>query len=163
MRLSVIVAAANNGTIGKDGTLPWHLRGDLLRFKSLTMGHAIVMGRRTFESIGRPLPGRRMIVVASQPVQIEQVETARSFAEAMHQVEHDTEVFAIGGARIYAEALPIADRVYLTRVDAEIDGDTFFPIGRLDAPDWELIEDNAHEAEEGEPFAYRFQVYDRRS
>lgn len=162
MRRSIIVAAASNGVIGKNGTLPWHLSKDLRRFKSLTMGHAIIMGRRTFASIGKPLPGRRTIVVTRRPISVSNVESAKSFADALAMATGDSEVFAVGGAGIYAEAFSIADRVYLTRIEATIEGDTFFPLDKLDGPEWELVEDSPQAASGAETFSYRFQVYHRR-
>jgi dihydrofolate reductase len=127
-RISLIAAVARNGVIGKDGRVPWHLPDELERFKATTMGHPLVMGRRTFESIGRTLPGRRTIVVTRDPRWHHPgVESAHSFAEALSLAGPADEVFVAGGAEVYAEALPFAHRLVLTEVDAEPEGDTWFP------------------------------------
>jgi dihydrofolate reductase len=127
-RLTLIVARARNGVIGRDGRLPWRLPEDLAFFKRTTMGHPIVMGRRTWESIGRPLPGRRNIVVSRQAgFAVAGAEVAASLAEALRLCEGGGEVFVIGGAQLYAEALPRADRLIVTEVDADFEGDTHWP------------------------------------
>lgn len=121
--VALVVAAAENGVIGRDNDLPWRIPSDLARFKALTMGGTLIMGRRTFQSIGRPLPGRRTIVVTSTA--IDGVEHAGSLAEAIARAQ--SEVFLVGGANIYAEGLAHADRIYLTRVHARPDGDVHLP------------------------------------
>lgn len=127
-RITIIAAVARNGVIGLDGTMPWHLPEELAHFKATTMGHPLVMGRATFESIGRVLPGRRTIVVSRDPAWHHPgVETAHSFAEALSLAGPADEVFVAGGAQIYAEAMPFAHRMLVTEVDAEPEGDTFFP------------------------------------
>jgi dihydrofolate reductase len=127
-RLSLIVAVARNGVIGKDNAMPWHIPEDLKRFRALTMGHHIVMGRRTWESIGRPLPGRMSVVVTRDPgYSAPGAVVAHSLAEAMAACAGDDEVFVIGGAGIYREALASADRIYLTEVQADYPGDVWFP------------------------------------
>ena len=127
MSLSIIVAMTDDRVIGRDNTLPWRLPDDLKRFKAITMGHPIIMGRRTFESIGKPLPGRRNIVVTSGPA-IAGVQTATSLANALALCpESEGERFVIGGARLFAEALTAADKIYLTLVHADIPGDVRFP------------------------------------
>ncbi|HET9022425.1 MAG TPA: dihydrofolate reductase [Ornithinibacter sp.] len=127
-RISLIAAVARNGVIGRDGRVPWHLPDELEHFKATTMGHPLVMGRRTFESIGRTLPGRRTIVVTRDPRWHHPgVESAHSFAEALSLAGPADEVFVAGGAEVYAEALPFAHRLVLTEVDAEPEGDTWFP------------------------------------
>jgi dihydrofolate reductase len=134
-RISLIAAVARNGVIGKDGRVPWHLPEELEHFKATTMGHPLVMGRRTFESIGRILPGRRTIVVTRDPGWHHPgVESAHSFAEALSLAGPADEVFVAGGAEVYAEALPFAHRLVLTEVDAEPEGDTWFP--RWDRASW---------------------------
>jgi dihydrofolate reductase len=125
--VSIIVAAASDGTIGRSGGIPWHLPADLARFKRLTMGHPIVMGRKTHESIGRALPGRRNIVITRQrDYRAEKCEVVGSLDEALARAG-DGEVFVIGGAEVYREALPRASRIYLTRVEGEFQADRFFP------------------------------------
>jgi dihydrofolate reductase len=127
-RLSLIVALARNGVIGKDNRLPWHIPEDLKRFRALTMGHHIIMGRRTWESIGRPLPGRTSVVVSRRPdYSAPGALVVHSLAEALAACAGDDEAFVIGGAQIYREALPLAERIYLTRIDADYAGDAFFP------------------------------------
>jgi dihydrofolate reductase len=126
--VSLIVAADERGGIGRDGGLPWHLPDDLRRFKTLTMGKPIVMGRRTWDSIGRPLPGRRSLVVSRQRgLAIPGAEVVASFEEALHAAGDVPEVCVIGGAELYRAALPRADIVHLTRVHATVDADTFLP------------------------------------
>ena len=135
--LALIVAWARDGVIGKDGGLPWHEPEDLAHFKRLTMGHAIVMGRKTFESIGRPLPGRRNIVLTRDPhFSAEGCEVYTNLEEALAAArETDACPFVIGGAGIYALALPRATLLHVTEIDAEVEGDTHFP--PLDASRWE--------------------------
>jgi dihydrofolate reductase len=165
MRISIIVAVAENGVIGRGGQLPWRLSADLQRFKRLTMGHTIVMGRRTWESIGRPLPGRRTVVVSRQPnyrVDETAVAVASNVEHAIQIAEesHDDEGFIIGGAELYRAALPQADRLYYTRVATVTDGDTFFP--EVDWSEWKPIESSSHNADEKNEFASTFEVYERR-
>lgn len=158
MTLSCIVAVSDNGVIGRDNALPWHLPADLKRFKNLTMGHTIVMGRKTFESIGRPLPGRTSIVLSRRGYDPpEGVLVAGSLDEALDMCGEDTEVFVIGGASVFREALPRCDRIYLTRVHADIEGDTTFPLESIRG--WTLRDDERHAPDEKHPYAYSFQVY----
>jgi dihydrofolate reductase len=127
--LAIIVAVAKNGVIGRGGGLPWHLPEDMKRFRALTTGHAIVMGRKTYESIGRPLPKRRNIVVSRQPgLSIPGCEVAADLPSALAIARsEDACPFVIGGAAIYAEALPVTTRVFLTEIDREVEGDVRFP------------------------------------
>lgn len=128
MIISIIAAMASNGVIGRDGGLPWNLPEDLRRFRELTTGHTIIMGRKTYESIGRPLPGRRNIVVTRQPrFSAQGVLTAGSLQAALALTAGENEVFICGGGEIYRQALPLADRIYLTFLDSPWPGDTFFP------------------------------------
>jgi dihydrofolate reductase len=164
MRISIIVAVAENGVIGRGGTLPWRLSADLQRFKRLTMGHTIVMGRRTWESIGRPLPGRRTVVVTRQPnyrLEDPAVTVASNLEQALKVAENfgDDEGFIVGGAELYRAALPGADRLYLTRVDAEVDGDTFFP--EVAWNEWRLIDSDLHNVDEKNEYASTFETYER--
>ena len=127
-RITLIAAVARNGVIGLDGDMPWHLPDELRHFRATTMGHTLVMGRKTFDAIGRPLPGRRTVVVTRDPAwRHAGVEVAHSFAEAISLAGPADEVFVAGGAQVYAEALPFAHRLLLTEVDAEPEGDTWFP------------------------------------
>ncbi|MEX2168893.1 MAG: dihydrofolate reductase [Pirellulales bacterium] len=164
MLLSILVAISENGVIGRDGGLPWRLSGDLKRFKQLTMGHTIIMGRRTWESIGRPLPGRRTVVVSRQVdylTGVDGVPVAHSLDEAIRMAEQlgDVEAFVVGGAELYREALGRADRVYLTRVLAEIAGDTSFPT--VDWNGWQQLESTAQPADDKNVYPSEFQVYER--
>ena len=128
MKISLIVAAATNNVIGRDGELPWHLSEDLKRFKRLTIGKPIIMGRLTYESIGKPLPDRRNIVISSrQGLKIDGCEVVASPDAAIELTVDDEEVMVIGGGGVYAQMLPMADRIYLTRVHAAVDGDTYIP------------------------------------
>ena len=147
MPVTLLAAVARNGVIGVDGGLPWHLPDELALFKELTLGHVLVMGRRTFESVGRPLPGRTTVVVTRRPDwEAEGVLRAGSVGEALALArEVDAEVFVVGGAQVYAAALPAADRLALTCVDADPEGDTRFPeidwsqwreVGRRDGQGW---------------------------
>ncbi|MGC8507981.1 MAG: dihydrofolate reductase [Thiomonas sp.] len=127
-RLILIAAVARNGVIGKDGGMPWHLPADLQHFKQLTLGHPILMGRRTWDSLGRPLPGRRNIVISRQPGwHADGAEHADSLDAALQHVAGDALAFVIGGAQLYAQALPLADGLELTEIDHDFDGDTCFP------------------------------------
>ena len=134
--LALVVAMARNRGIGLGGKLPWHLPEDLKRFKALTMGHALIMGRKTHESIGRPLPGRRNIVVTRSGVTFPGCETAASLVEAMTLARTtDPLPMVVGGAELYAQALPYATHLYVTRIDRDVEADTFFPT--LYEPEWE--------------------------
>lgn len=162
MKLSIIVAVAENGVIGRGNDLPWRLSADLRRFKRLTMGHAVIMGRKTWESIGRPLPGRRMIVVTRQPnFQADGCELAASLPAAcgLASAGATNEAFIIGGAEIYRQALPLASRLYLTRVHATIAGDKFFP--DYAASDWQLASSESFPADENNEYATTFEIHER--
>lgn len=161
-RLELVAALATNGVIGREGKLPWHLPDDLRHFKALTMGHPVIMGRRTFESIGRALPGRQSIVVSttlgSSPV--EGVELARSLDEAMLlATAFPPPAFVIGGSMLYAEALPRVAVMHLTELDEAFEGDTFFPT--IAPSDWRLIREDRHERGERHPVGFRFCTYER--
>ncbi len=161
-RFSIIVAVSENGIIGKDNDLPWKLSADLQRFKKLTMGHPIIMGRKTWESIGFPLPGRTSIVVSRNPeYQLDGAITVESLPDAITtgKSEDSEELFAIGGYTIFEEALSLADRLYLTRVQAEVDGDVTFP--NVDWSNWKLTEEETFEADEKNDHPFSFQIYDR--
>ena len=162
MRLSVLAAVADSGVIGRDNALPWHLPADLRRFKELTMGHPVIMGRLTYESIGRPLPGRRNLVLSRSPgLAIEGVEVLGSLELALEAVAEAAEAFVIGGAGLFAEALRHADRLYLTRVHARVDGDTHFP--EVDTSRWQLVASEPHAADAANPLPFTFEVWDRSS
>lgn len=156
----MIVAAAENGVIGVDNQLPWRLKPDLARFKQLTMGHHLIMGRKTYESIGRPLPGRITVVLTrSARLDVPNVLVARSLDDAFAQAaaRGDDEPFVCGGADVYAQALEACDRCYLTVVERQYTGDAIFP--GLDADKWQLVESEPHPENE---LPYRFETWDRR-
>ncbi len=161
-KISLIAAMAAHRVIGRDNRLPWHLPADLKRFKRLTMGHALIMGRKTFESIGRPLPGRSTIVVTRQagyaPPGVQIAHSVRE-ALALAALADEDEVFIAGGAEIFQETLPVADRLYLTLIEKELEGDTFFP--DFDPSEWRLVEKERHEPDAEVPYAYTFQTLDR--
>lgn len=160
MRVSLIAAMAKNRAIGINNGLPWRLPADQRYFKAKTMGHTLIMGRRTFESIGqRPLPGRKTIVVSRrQDYAPPGVEVAPSLDGALARAEGD-EVFVAGGEEIFREALARAHRLYLTRIERDFPGDTFFP--ELDESAWRLVDRERHEATAATPFAYSFEVWER--
>ncbi len=158
--ISLIVAVARNGVIGREGDLPWHLPADLKRFKGLTMGHHLVMGRKTWEEVGRPLPGRVMVVVTRDPrYRPEGAIAVNSLEQALQVAQGDDEVFIAGGGEIYRQALPLVDRMYVTRIHAEVAGDTTFP--EVDLTAWRLVERAHREADEKHEYPFTFEVYDR--
>ncbi|WP_257667684.1 dihydrofolate reductase [Parapedobacter tibetensis] len=158
--LSIIVAAAENNAIGKDNELLWHLPNDLKFFKQTTTGHPIIMGRKTFDSVGKPLPHRRNIIITRQPdYVIEGAEVVQSLEEAVACCKGRTEVFIVGGAEIYRQALPLVSRVYLTRVHASMEGDRYFP--ELDENEWVLVSSESHLPDERHAHGYTFMVYER--
>lgn len=167
MMLCMIAAVADNGVVGRDNKLPWCLPADLRYFKRVTMGKPIMMGRRTFESIGRPLPGRSNIVVSRQPglqlpgVQVVgNVEAGLELASAIAETDGCDELMVIGGAEIYALCLPLAQRLYLTEVHARVEGDAYFP--RWDFSRWVECSREWHAADDNNPHDYSFVVYERK-
>jgi dihydrofolate reductase len=160
--VSIVVATDDHGGIGLGGGLPWHLPEDLKRFKALTMGKPIVMGRRTHDSIGRPLPGRHNIVISRQPgLRIEGCTVVDSLDAALAAAGPVPEVVVIGGADVYRLALPGAETLYLTRVHADVGADTFFPA--LDAADWEEVAREERPADERHPHALSYVTLRRRT
>lgn len=161
MRLSLIAAMDRNRLIGAGNGLPWHLPADLAHFKRLTVGKPIVMGRRTFESIGRPLPQRENIVVSRNPdFMAEGCTVVHGLLEAIEAARGVAEVMIIGGASLYVEALPLAGRMYLTLIDAEFEGDTWFPA--YDPQQWREVASESRAADDANPYALRFVTLDRR-
>ena len=151
---------ARNRVIGADNQIPWHLPNELRLFKSLTMGHHMIMGRRTYESIGRLLPGRTTVIVTRrQGYAVEGAIVAHSVTEAIAACGGDDEIFVIGGADLFRETLPFADRLYLTTVEAELPGDTFMP--EFDLMQWEESRGEAFGKDEKHAYAYRLAVLDR--
>lgn len=158
--ISLIVAVSANHVIGSRGALPWRLSDDLRRFKEVTMGKPIVMGRKTWDSIGRPLPGRQNIVITRQrDFEAEGCEVVGSVAEAMTAAGDAAEVMVIGGSQVYALFMPVADEMYLTRVHAEVEGDAFFPV--VHETEWQLIDEENHCADDRNEHAFSFQRFER--
>ena len=158
--ISIIVAASTNNVIGVQGELPWKISDDLKRFKELTMGKPIVMGRLTWESIGRPLPGRQNIVITRQPdFSAEGCDVVSSPVAALDIAGDAEEIMIIGGGQIYDLFLPKAGRLHVTRVHTEIEGDAFFPA--IDVGSWELVNSEAFAASETNEFAFEFRTYER--
>ena len=169
MRITLIAAMARNRTIGAGNRLPWHLSEDLRRFRRLTTGHVLVLGRRTFESIGsRPLIGRTLVVVSRNGIEPQKgVEPAASVEEALAKATRIAEaggcdeVFVAGGAEIYRQTLPVADRLQLTIIEEDFPGDAYFP--EYDPAQWTLVEREDHGPTESNPFSWSFQVLDRKA
>lgn len=166
MKVSLIVAAARNGAIGKDNKLLWRLKADMKRFRKLTMGKPILMGRKTYQSIGRPLDGRDNIIISGQRdfaveggYVVPTLEAGLVLAAEKCAARSVDEVMIIGGAAVYQAALPLADRLYFSLVEAEPEGDVFFP---LPAPtDWRLISSEAFEKDADNDYVHHYQVYER--
>ena len=167
MRKALIVAMSQNRVIGRNNKLPWSLPGDLKYFKQATMGKPIIMGRKTWDSIGRPLPGRMNVVISRNPeweapagtTPAKSLDEALIKAEAQAEIEDREEVMIIGGGQIYTEALPMVDRMYVTQVHAEVEGDAFFPEVNWD--EWEEIGREDFSASDNNPYDYSFVVYQR--
>ncbi len=161
MQLSLIVAASENGVIGRKGTLPWRLPKDLKHFKATTLGGTLLMGRKTWDSIGKPLPQRRSLVMSRNPdFEAPGAEVFPDLEASLAAARNDRELFVIGGAALYRLTLPRADRLYLTRVHAEVEGDVFLP--PIDFSQWELREETAHPADERHAFPFTFLTYQKR-
>lgn len=157
--ISIIVAVAQNGVIGDKNSLLWHISEDMRFFKRTTSGHPVIMGRKTYESLGRPLPNRTNVVISRTMGEIEGCTVVHSLEEAIALFPAEEEVFVIGGAQIYALALDVADRFYLTRVGHDYEGDTSFP--KWDESKWQLISREAYEQGEKYPHPFAFEIYDR--
>ncbi|OEC41006.1 type 3 dihydrofolate reductase [Aeromonas sp. DNP9] len=163
MKISMIAAMAHDRVIGKDNQMPWHLPADLAHFKRVTLGKPVLMGRKTFESIGRPLPGRRNLVISRNPgYQAEGIEVVGSVEAALALLAGSSveELMVIGGGHLYAEMLPSADCLYLTQIDLAVEGDTRFPA--FDDGQWQRIECESHSADEKNPHPYSFETWQRR-
>ena len=161
MTLSIIAAVSDNDVIGRGNRIPWRQSTDLKRLKSLTMGHHMLMGRKTFQSLERPLPGRTIIVITRDPnFRADGVLTAHSLERAIDLAGLDSEPFIAGGSQIFEQTLHRADRMYLTRVHTEIEGDAFFPEFD-DVTEWILIDSEHCEADEKNEFPYSFLTYER--
>ncbi|EKD77260.1 MAG: dihydrofolate reductase [uncultured bacterium] len=159
MKISIIVAKSKNNVIGKNNQLPWYLPADLHHFKSITMGKPIIMGRKTAESIGKPLPGRRNIIITrDKNFHANGCDVVHSIDDALNAVKTEKEVMIIGGANLYSQFLPRADCIYMTIIDAELEGDIFFP--ELNS-EWKLTSEEKFSGDEKNKYAYRFLIYRR--
>ena len=159
--VSIIVAIAQNGTIGDKNSLLWHIKEDMRFFRTTTSGHPVIMGRKTFESLGsKPLPKRTNIVITRDDREFEGALTAHSLEEAIRMAGEDEEIFVMGGAQIYREALSVVDRMYITVVERDYDGDTSFP--EIDFSQWELVNVVRHERGEEYESPFEFRTYDRK-
>lgn len=160
LKITLIVAAAENNAIGKNNQMLWHLPDDFKYFKQHTLNHSVVMGRKTYESIGKPLPERRNIILTRDlNWSAEDVDTANSLDEVLTYCRDEREVFIIGGANIYKQALPLAQRVLLTRVHTSLDGDAYFP--ELPQTEWRKISENRHPQDERHVYDFTFEVWER--
>lgn len=160
MIISLIAAIAADRVIGMENAMPWHLPGDLAWFKRNTLNKPVIMGRKTFESIGRPLPGRLNIIISSQPGTHEGVTWVTSVDDALVAAGDAEEVMIMGGGRVYTQFLERANRLYLTHIDAEVEGDTHFPDYEPD--EWESVFSEFHDADESNTHGYCFEILDRR-
>ena len=159
MTVSIVVAISENHAIGKDNQLLWHLPKDLKHFKEITSGGTVIMGRKTYDSVGRPLPNRRNIIVTRQQIEIEGCEVVNSLQAALDLCQGTEEVFIVGGAEIYKQAMLLTDRIYLTIVHANIEGDTYFPEIKEDI--WKETERADHEADEKNALPFSFITLER--
>jgi dihydrofolate reductase len=161
MEVTIVVAASTNNVIGDRGSLPWRLPEDMRRFRKLTMGKPVLMGRRTYASIGRPLPGRRNVVISRQPrLQIAGCEVAATPDDALALAADAPEIMIIGGGDIYRALLPRTTRIEMTRVHVTLEGDTFFP--ELDPGEWRVIASEDHPVMDSRPIAFTFETLQRR-
>ena len=160
--VSLLVAMSENRVIGRENALPWRLPADLKRFKTLTTGRTIIMGRKTWDSLPRwPLPGRRNVVITrNRAFEAAGAAVVHSLEAALREGAGEDEIFVIGGERIFQEALPLADRLYLTVVHASVEGDTYFP--EFNGTGWRLVEDDRRPADEMNPYDYSFRIMERR-
>jgi dihydrofolate reductase len=160
-KLAIIVAMARNRIIGNNNTLPWRIPADLKRFKSLTMGHHLIMGRKTFDSIGKPLPGRTTVVVTrNQALRIEGCIMAYSLADAISACAGDDEIFIVGGAELYALAMPLVDTIYLTEIKLDVAGDAHFP--EFDKKLWQELAREQCSQETPQALEYHFVTYGKK-
>ncbi len=159
-KLSLIVAMAQNRTIGVNNTLPWRCPEDLKHFKALTMGHHMIMGRKTFDSIGKPLPGRTTVVVTrDRNLKIEGCLMAHSMEDAIKACAGDSEIFIVGGAELYAQALPRVDTMYITEIQQDVDGDAHFPA--FDQTQWREVARDVRQQATPQPLDFHFVTYRR--
>lgn len=165
LTVALIAAMSSSRVIGVDNQLPWHLPADLQFFKATTMHKPVVMGRKTFESIGKPLPGRLNVVVSRQPdLKIEGVEVVASLEQAIEvaaQSADHGEIMVIGGTQIYNQAISLANKLYITEVDCDVEGDAHFPV--IDSAQWQVISKAAHKADDRHAYDFAFVIYEKKS
>ena len=159
MKISIVVAIGANNAIGKDNQLLWRLPNDLKHFKQITSGHTIIMGRKTYYSVGKPLPNRRNIVITRQNINIEGCEVVNSLDAALGLCANEPEIFIVGGAEIYKQAIHVTNCIYLTIVHQSFEGDTYFP--EIKADDWKESEREDHQPDEKHQFSYSFITLER--
>jgi dihydrofolate reductase len=159
MIVSAVVAIAQNHAIGKDNKLLWHLPNDLKHFKNITSGHTVIMGRKTYDSVGKPLPNRRNIIITRQQIEIPGCEVVNSIDAALALCADEEEVFIVGGAEIYKQAMPLTDKIYLTIVHQDFDGDTYFP--EIKANIWKETERKDHQPDDRHALPYSFITLER--
>jgi dihydrofolate reductase len=159
MIISIVVAIAENNAIGKNNQLLWHLPADLKHFKQITTGHTVIMGRKTYDSVGKPLPNRRNIIITRQDITIEGCEVAKSIEDALALCAGEEEVFIIGGAEIYKQSIHLADRIYLTIVHQKFDGDSYFP--EINYGQWVETTREDHQPDEKNKLPYSFITLER--
>jgi dihydrofolate reductase len=162
MTISLVVAASENNAIGKDNQLIWHLPNDLKFFKNTTWGFPVIMGRKSFESVNKPLPGRTNIVITTNPDwKAETVIVVNNLKDAIQKAAetNSKQIFIIGGGEIYKQSMDIADSIYITRVHADLEGDTFFPL--IDESKWKLTSNQDFEADEKHAYSYSFQIWEK--
>ncbi len=158
--VAIIVAMAGNRIIGINNTLPWHIPADLQHFKKLTMGHHMIMGRKTFESIGKPLPGRTTVVMTrNHELRISGCIMAHKLEEAIAACADDDQLFIVGGAELYAQALPLADTLYITEIQQAVEGDAYFPV--FNKNEWLEVSREKYNQETPQPLEYHFATYRR--
>lgn len=159
MTLTAVAAISENHVIGKDNKLLWYLPADLKHFKDTTTGHTVIMGRKTYDSVGKPLPRRRNIIITRQQLTIDCCEVVNSIEAALNLAAGEEEVFIVGGAEIYKQSMHLTDRIYLTIVHKEFEGDSFFPAIKLD--EWKEIYREDHQPDEKNSLPYSFITYER--
>ena len=161
MRLSIVVAMDDNHLIGKGNELPWHLPADLVYFKKITTGNSILMGRKTYDSIGKPLPNRRNIVITRNPdISIPDCEVVDSIEKALSITQDEEEIMVIGGANLFEQLLPEVNKLYITRIEGEFEGETYFP--HYDENDWLELSCESHQPDEINKHAYHFITFKRK-
>jgi dihydrofolate reductase len=160
MIVTIVVAIGENNAIGKNNQLLWYLPADLKHFKNITTGHTVIMGRKTYDSVGKPLPNRRNIIITRQDIAIDGCEVVKSIEDALALVAHEEEVFIVGGAEIYRQSMHLTNRIYLTIVHQKFDADSFFP--EINYNEWQETEREDHQPDEKNKLPYSFITLERR-